>query len=246
MNLGEMLSAARLAAGISLEDLAAATSIRVGLLTEIEKNNFSHCGGDIYARGHLRNIAPILGLDAARLVELFNQEHSVESRSIKELLIENNVTKVPKEKKNLSWKVPAAFSIVVFLIFATVQIVVSNVQSGNDASPAATSSPSPTPTASVEPSASAVTTETTTTENPANGKVTLQITAPRGDSKIDIWVDGKQIEKGTIYQGESKNFEGLRSIAIYFSNPAGLDVTVNGELLAPLGGENQEVRRTFR
>ena len=244
MNLGEMLSAARLAAGISLEDLAAATSIRVGLLTEIEKNNFSHCGGDIYARGHLRNIAPILGLDAARLVELFNEEHSVESRSIKELLIENNVTKVPKEKKNLSWKVPAAFSIVVLLIFATVQIVVSNVQSGNDASPAASSSPSP--TASAEPSASAVATETTTTENPANGKVTLLITAPRGDSKIDIWVDGKQIEKGTIYKGESKNFEGLRSIAIYFSNPAGLDVTVNGELLAPLGGENQEVRRTFR
>jgi cytoskeletal protein RodZ len=244
MNLGEMLSAARLAAGISLEDLAAATSIRVGLLTEIEKNNFSHCGGDIYARGHLRNIAPILGLDPARLIELFNEEHSVESRSIKELLIENNVTKVPKEKKNLSWKVPAAFSIVVLLIFATVQIVVSNVQSGNDASPAASSSPSP--TASAEPSASAVTTETTTTENPANGKVTLLITAPRGDSRIDIWVDGKQIEKGTIYQGESKSYEGLRSIAIYFSNPAGLDVTVNGELLAPLGGENQEVRRTFR
>jgi cytoskeleton protein RodZ len=244
MNLGEMLSAARLAEGISLEDLAAATSIRVGLLTEIEKNNFSHCGGDIYARGHLRNIAPILGLDPARLIELFNEEHSVESRSIKELLIENNVTKVPKEKKNLSWKVPAAFSIVVLLIFATVQIVVSNVQSGNDASPAASSSPSP--TAIAEPSASAVTTETTTTENPANGKVTLLITAPRGDSRIDIWVDGKQIEKGTIYQGESKSYEGLRSIAIYFSNPAGLDVTVNGELLAPLGGENQEVRRTFR
>ncbi len=244
MNLGEMLSSARLAAGISLEDLAAATSIRVGLLIEIEKHNFSHCGGEIYARGHLRNIAPILGLDPAHLVELFNEEHSAESRSIKDLLIENNVTKVPQEKKNISWKVPATVSIVVLLIFATVQIVVSNVQSGNDPDPVATTSASPTPSA--EPSASAVTTETTTTDNPANGKVTLLITAPRGDSKIDIWVDGKQIEKGTIYQGESKSFEGLRSIAIYFSNPAGLDVTVNGELLAPLGGENQEVRRTFR
>ena len=244
MNLGEVLSTARLAAGISLDDLAAATSVRAGLLSEIEKNNFAHCGGDIYARGHLRNIAPILGLDPAKLVELYNEEHSAQSRSINELLVENNVTKVPQEKRNLSWKVPATVSVVVLLIFATVQIVVSNVQSENDPKPVATSTPSP--TASAEPSATPVTTETAATENPATGKVTLSITAPRGDSRIDIWVDGEQVEKGIILQGESKSYEGTRSISIYFSNPASLDVSVNGELLAPLGGQNEEVRRTFR
>lgn len=248
MNLGEVLSTARLAAGISLDDLAAATSIRAGLLSEIEKNNFSHCGGDIYARGHLRNIAPILGLDPAKLVELYNEEHSAESRSINELLVENNVTKVPQEKRNLSWKVPATVSIVVLLIFATVQIVVSNVQSENDPSPAATSSPSPTASAepSATPTATTTATESASTENSATGKVTLSITAPRGDSRIDIWVDGEQIEKGTIFQGESKSYEGSRSISIYFGNPASLDVSVNGELLAPLGGQNEAVRRTFR
>lgn len=244
MNLGEVLSAARLAAGISLDDLAAATSIRAGLLSEFEKNNFSHCGGDIYARGHLRNIAPILGLDATKLVELYNDEYSAESRSINELLVENNITKVPQEKRNLSWKVPATVSVVVLLIFATVQIVISNVQSSNDPNPVATTTPSP--TTSAEPSATPVASETTSTENPATGKVTLSITAPRGDSRIDIWVDGEQVEKGIILQGESKSYEGARSISIYFSNPASLDVSVNGELLAPLGGQNEEVRRTFR
>ena len=125
MNLGEVLAAARAASRLSLEDLAAITSIRPGLLSEMEKNNFKHCGGDIYARGHLRNIAPKIGLEPSQLIELYNQEHSAESRSINEMLVENNVARVPHEKKNLSWKVPAAYSLALILILAIVQIVIS-------------------------------------------------------------------------------------------------------------------------
>ena len=38
----------------------------------------------------------------------------------------------------------------------------------------------------------------------------------------------------------------VANIEVYLSNPAGLDVTHDGELLPPLGGQNEEVRRTFR
>ena len=76
--------------------------------------------------------------------------------------------------------------------------------------------------------------------------MTLSITAARGNSLIDIVVDGEHVDKGSIFQGESKSFEATTSISVYFSNPAGLDVTVNGELLPALGEQNQEVRRTFR
>jgi len=241
MNLGEVLNAARTAAGISLDDLAAITSVRAGLLVEMEQNNFSHCGGDIYARGHLRNIAPKLRLDAAKLVELYNSEHSVESRSINELLAENSVTRVPQEKKNLSWKVPAAFSLAILLILGVAQVVYSNINSSNtnSASPMESASPS------VSPSAQASPTPSTSTDS-VSGGVTLSITASRGNSLIDIVVDGEHVDKGSIFQGESKSFEATTSISVFFSNPAGLDVTVNGELLEPLGGQNQEVRRTFR
>jgi cytoskeletal protein RodZ len=239
MNLGDVLNSARVAAGLSVEDLAAITSIRAGLITEIEKNNFSQCGGDIYARGHLRNIAPKLGLDANQLVDLYNAEHSVESRSINELLAENSVTRVPHEKKNLSWKVPAAFSLSILLILGIAQIVYSNLNSSNPTNPLTVETTSPSPSAEPTPSSS-------TTEVPATGGVTLEITAARGNSLIDIVVDGEHVDKGSIFQGESKSFEATTSISIYFSNPAGLDVTVNGELLSPLGGQNEEVRRTFR
>ncbi len=242
MNLGEVLHNARTSVGISLEDLAAATSIRAGLLSEMEKNNFSHCGGDIYARGHLRNLAPKLGLDAHELINLYNEEHSAESRSINEMLVENNVARVPHEKKSISWKVPAAFSIAIVVVVAVVQIVISNVNSEGprivEPTPSATASSS----ASAEPTPSS----SATSEAPASQGVSMSITASRGNSRIDIVVDGQHVDKGSIFQGETKSFEAKTSISIYFSNPAGLDVTVNGELLAPLGGENQEVRRTFR
>lgn len=241
MNLGEVLTAARTTAGLSLEDLAAITSVRAGLLGEMERNDFSHCGGDIYARGHLRNIAPKLGLDGAQLVEQYNVEHSVESRSINEMLAENNVTRVPMEKKNLSWKVPAAFSLAILLILGIAQIVYSNINSSNSTTATPVESTSPTATPSAEPSPTSSASST-----PATGGVTLSIAASRGNSLIDIVVDGEHVDKGSIFQGETKSFEATTSISVFFSNPAGLDVTVNGELLQPLGGQNEEVRRTFR
>ena len=241
MNLGEVLYNARTSVGLSLDDLAAATSIRAGLLGEMEKNSFSHCGGDIYARGHLRNIAPKIALDPQQLVDLYNTEHSAESRSINELLAENSVARVPHEKKSISWKVPAAFSIAIVVVVAVVQIVISNVNSESPSKVETTASASASPAPSVTESATA-----SESPSPVATGVTMSITASRGNSRIDIVVDGQHVDKGSIFQGETKSFEAKTSISIYLSNPAGLDVTVNGELLAPLGGENQEVRHTFR
>lgn len=241
MNLGELLKSAREASGYSLEDLAAAISIRPGLLGEIEKNNFTNCGGDIYARGHLRNVAPFIGEDPAHLIDLYNAEHSLESRSINEMLAENSVTKVPHEKKNLSWKVPAAISIAILLLVGVVQIVISNSNSNETPKPVASVQPSATPS----PTSPII--ETTTSTQALSGEgITLSITAARGDSRIDIVIDGQHVDKGLILQGETKYFEAPTSISVYFSNPAGLDVTLNGTLLEPLGGINEEVRRTFR
>jgi cytoskeletal protein RodZ len=245
MNLGELLQSAREESRLSLNDLSEATSIRAGLLSQMERNDFSHCGGDIYARGHLRNIAPLVGLDVSKLIDLYNQEHSVESRSLNDLLTENNVTKVPIEKKSISWKVPASVSLFVLSAFIVVQVVMSNVDSSSpaavDPTPVATASPTASPTPVVTESASAESTVT-----PAVTGVKMEISASRGNSRIHIVADGKTLEKGSLFQGESRTFEADTSISIYFSNPAGLDVTVNGQLLEPLGGQNEEVRRTFR
>ena len=245
MNLGEVLCSARTSSGLTIDYLASVTSIRAGLLGEMEKNNFAHCGGDIYARGHLRNIAPKIGLDGNHLVELYNAEHSSDSRSINEMLTENNVARVPHEKRNISWKVPAAFSLLVVLVLAVAQIVITNVNSDSPTKPQAisTTTPEPSPIATVVETASPSASPSATS---VGSGVTMVITATRGNSLIDIVIDGQHVAKGSLFQGETKTFEAPTSISVYFSNPADLDVTVNGQLLAPLGAKNQEVRRTFR
>ena len=241
MTLGSTIRDAREAARISVESLSESTSIRIGLLTEMESNNFAHCGGDTYARGHLRNIAAKIGIDPQVFIDLYNEEHSTEHRAIQDLLAENNVMQVPREAKKISWKVPAGVSLSVLLVIGIVQIVISN--QGSEVSLSPKPSPSVVASENASPSAPAEAIATTT---PQSGPISLKIAAVRGNSYIDIVVDGEHVSKGSMFQGESKSFKGTTAISIYLSNPAGLDLTLNGKALAPLGGQNEEVRRTFR
>lgn len=74
MSAGQMLRSAREAAGMSLDDLAHATKLRASILAAMEQDDFTHCGGTVYARGQLRSIAPVLGIDAVALVAAFDAE----------------------------------------------------------------------------------------------------------------------------------------------------------------------------
>ena len=237
MTLGRTIRDAREAARLSIGSLSESTSIRIGLLTEMEADNFAHCGGDTYARGHLRNIAAKVGIDPQVFIDLYNEEHSTEHRAIQDLLVENNVLQVPREEKGISWKVPAGISLTVLLLIGVIQIVISN-QSPD--------SPLVKPTAIASTSPSPVSSETISTPAVRTEPLTMTIAATRGNSYIDIVVDGKHVSKGSMFQGDKKTFTGQSAISIYLSNPAGLDLTLNGKALAPLGGQNEEVRRTFR
>jgi cytoskeletal protein RodZ len=255
MSTGSQLRDMREAAGLSKDELASMISIRVGLISQMEANDFSHCGGDTYARGHLKNIATRLGLEPDFFVEMYNSEHSLEHRGIHEQLVDNNVAAIPREPRKISWKVPALISVIVLVIAGSAQIVISN-QSSTPA-PTAMATPSPEVTVSATPEATispeptispeaTVSPEVTPAPLSDTGTVSLVLAATRGNSFINVIVDGKSAIKGSIFQGETKSYSAQGSISIYLSNPAGIDVTHNGKLLSPLGGQNQEVRRTFR
>ena len=55
MSVGSELSAAREQAGMTLAQVADRTRIRSTLIAGIEADDFSLCGGDVYARGHIGN-----------------------------------------------------------------------------------------------------------------------------------------------------------------------------------------------
>ena len=249
MSLGDFLRGARESAGLSVDDLAERTSIRSGLIREMENNKFIHCGGDTYARGHLRNIAPLISANAQVLIDLYNEEHSTDSRKIHEMLVENNVTKNPTERRSISWKTLATASIVVIAAVAIGQIIVSNSTSTVIPPEVSTASPSVTPSATpsvTTPAAPSMSLGSESSTPVASGELSLIISATRGSSNIDVVVAGKHLFKGSLFQGDSKSFSASNAISIYLSNAGDLDLTLNGQALAPLGARNEEIRKTFR
>jgi len=245
MSLGEKLQQARISAGMSLDDLASITSIRSGLLREMEKNNFVPCGGDTYARGHLRSIAPKIGADPIELINMYNEEHSSEHRAIHDLLVENNVASMTIERKGISIKTLAIISVSALAIAGAAQLVISNsritvIPEKIEITPTITPTPSPTPSIST-PSGS----PTPAVPLVSDG-VKIVVSATRGNASIEFVVDGQSQGKNKLFQGDTKTFIGKKSISFYVSNAGDLDFNVNGRDLAPLGLRNQEVRKTFR
>ena len=72
MSIGQTLASAREKAGLTVEQVAAATRIRRTLVMDIERDDFASSGGDFYARGHVRTIAQKVGLDPAPLLAEFD------------------------------------------------------------------------------------------------------------------------------------------------------------------------------
>jgi cytoskeleton protein RodZ len=72
VSVGAMIVQARTAAGMSVSDVSAATKIRPAVLQAIERDDYSLCGGDAYAKGQLRSIARAIGLDPESLLATFD------------------------------------------------------------------------------------------------------------------------------------------------------------------------------
>lgn len=246
MTLGEFLQNAREDAGFSVDELAHLVNLRPGLIRSMESNDFLPCGGDTYARGHIRNIAQVVSCNPQELLAMYDSEHALDSRSIHSQLVDSNAAAIRSENRKLSWKVLVGASVSIVLLIGVAQFSLTAI----DSEPNATSmvveennpSQSPTPSASSSPSPLA----TAVTSDVSSQQLTLVIAATRGNSNIDVVTGGVHVYKGPLFQGESKSFVGENSISIFLGNAGDLDLTLNGEKLAPLGERNQEIRKTFR
>ena len=73
--IGEKLLGARLTAGLTARQVSEATRITIEVLHRVEAGQFSDCGGDIYARGHIRSYARVVGLDPEPLLAEYGEIH---------------------------------------------------------------------------------------------------------------------------------------------------------------------------
>jgi cytoskeleton protein RodZ len=71
-SIGRALQQARIAAGLTVDDVSNATRVRIAIVHAIEQDDFTPCGGDVYARGHLKTLARAVHLDPAPLLAQYD------------------------------------------------------------------------------------------------------------------------------------------------------------------------------
>jgi len=72
--VGQRVVRARTDLGLTVDDLSSCTYIRATIIRGIEQGDFRACGGDCYARGHLRILGQTLHLDVPTLLSDFDRE----------------------------------------------------------------------------------------------------------------------------------------------------------------------------
>jgi transcriptional regulator with XRE-family HTH domain len=101
VSIGAALAEARQRAGLTVAQVSERTRIRETVIRGIERDNYSGCGGDFYARGHIRGIAKAVGADPGPLIEEYDavcRSPDVLSRvSLEELLAAS--AQVPQRRR---------------------------------------------------------------------------------------------------------------------------------------------------
>jgi len=101
MSIGEALAEARRQADLTVAQVSQRTRIRQTIIRGIEGDDYSVCGGDFYARGHIRSIAKVVGADPEPLVHEYDSAYRaptpIAATSIDELVtLGRKAPKAPK------------------------------------------------------------------------------------------------------------------------------------------------------
>jgi len=75
VSIGADLTEARRRAGLTVTQVSQRTCIRETIITSIERDDYRACGGDFYARGHIRAIAKAVGADPGPLIGEYDAAH---------------------------------------------------------------------------------------------------------------------------------------------------------------------------
>lgn len=241
MSLGSTLKQARNSVGMSIEDLAERTSIRAALLRDFEQDDFSKCGGDTYARGHVRNIANALNFEPITFLDLYDSEHSTAVRPMYDLLLETKVTTPVNHKSRLSLKMLSTISASAVVLVIGGQIAYTNfLPTKGSATKSFIASTAPTP------NSSGATPAPSSAPAPATGAVTVTVSATRADSWLSVSSStGVNLFAGRLVQGTSNTFTDSQTVTIRFGNAGAVDVVVNGQAIPTPGALGEVVDRTF-
>jgi cytoskeletal protein RodZ len=232
VSIGSDLTAARERADMTIEQLSAATRIRTGLLIAMEADDFSRCGGNFYARGHIRSIARVVKADPAPLIASFDAEHAVEEEKARreERAAVKGPTLRPARPR---WAIVVGAILVILMGWGMVRLFTlpSDIEANASKTAITTATvTTPTPKAPVTPTVQP--TKKPTTPKPPVLKTALTLTA-EGDGTYLTVRDKKnrRLFQGRLTPGIAQSVTSSGDIRVTVSNPKNLIVVLNGKRL---------------
>ncbi|MEV6009444.1 RodZ domain-containing protein [Streptomyces sp. NPDC051976] len=248
-SVGHALAQARIAAGLSIDEVSTSTRVRVPILQAIEQDDFSRCGGDVYARGHIRTLARAVGVDPEPLVEQYAAEHVGETPKVAVAPM-YEAQKIRSEPRRANWTAAMIAAIVAVIGFVGYTVATSGGDSGKTTADSGTPTPSATtPSTSPSPQRNGADPK----PNPSNsaiaaappGKVTVKISA-EGTSWVQATDhNGKQLFQGSLKKDQSETFTDDKKIKLVVGNAGAVKLFVNGKDLGAAGTDGQVVRLTY-
>jgi cytoskeletal protein RodZ len=223
VSIGESLGEARRQAGLTITQIGQQTRIRESIIRGIEADDFSGCGGDFYARGHIRSIATAIGLPSAPLIKEYDAEHGAPGAMRAADLFEPSTPIKIRERRSPSLSLIVVVVLLAIIGFSAYHLVSSHRTNSAAALPKVSATVAPKPTAKPRPSPSA---------RPSD--VVIHLTANEA-----CWVqlrnnsDGTQIYMGTIPAGSSMTWTEKHAVQMSLGNPGGIVLTVDGKRQTP-------------
>lgn len=223
MSIGSSLAEARHQSGLTVTEVSRQTRIRESIIRDIEADDFSACGGDFYARGHIRSIATAIGFDSQSLISEYDAEHGPLGTMRAADVFEPSTPIKIRERRSPSLSLIVAVVLLVIIGFSVYRLVSSHGGHPALAAGRPSATVKPKPTATPRPTQSATPSD-----------VVIHLTANQ-----DCWVqltsslDGSQIYMGTIPAGSSMTWTEKQAVKVTLGNPGGIVLTVDGKRQTP-------------
>ncbi|OIJ84612.1 helix-turn-helix domain-containing protein [Streptomyces colonosanans] len=250
-SVGRALKQARVAAGLTVEDISHATRVRVAIVHAIERDDFAPCGGDVYARGHVRALARAVHLDPEPLIEQYAAEHGARPAPPPTAPL-FEAERLRPERRGPNWTAAMVAAIVVVIGFVGFTMIKgtggghgAKPQGAKGSMPTAAKSSSPSPKSSKpaehkpEPSDSAIAAA-------PRDKVTVQVSATDGRSWISAKDhNGRTLFDGLLKKGDSQTFQDKEKVDLVLGDAGAIQLYVNGKKIQDDFRPGQVERLTY-
>ncbi|MFH8489839.1 helix-turn-helix domain-containing protein [Streptomyces longisporoflavus] len=250
-SIGRTLRRARIDSGQTVDEISASTRVRVPIVHAIEQDDFSRCGGDVYARGHIRTLARAVGVDPALLLAQYDKAHGGRPPAPTPAAPLFEAERIRSEPRRPNWTaamvaaIVAVIGFVGFTAFSGGDEDTGGVKSQAEGASPATSKPATKPAPDKpadpkpDPSDSAI-------AGAPKDKVTVKVSAPDGRSWISAKDhNGRTLFDGVLEEGKSKTFQDKQKIDLVLGDAGAIALFVNGKAIENEFDPGQVERLTY-